>query len=96
MKNIKITTCADCEVSYQERVLASGKIHTVIGFKQLLTKARDELYKIRLGDPNCPLFIVVDGVKAEEFTAADLLATAPKNKGLSGLDDNSKIEKFLK
>jgi hypothetical protein len=38
----------------------------------------------------------VDGVKAEEFTAADLLAAAPKNKGLSGLDDNSKIEKFLK
>jgi hypothetical protein len=38
----------------------------------------------------------VDGVKAEEFTAADLLAAALKNKGLSGLDDNSKIEKFLK
>ncbi|WAK00510.1 hypothetical protein [Methylobacter sp. YRD-M1] len=40
MKSIKITTYADCEGSYQEKALTNGKIHTVIGFKQLLKGSR--------------------------------------------------------
>jgi hypothetical protein len=96
MKTIEFATYADCEGRYQERILASANIRTLTEFKQLVAQAFDELKEIRRDNPNCPLFIFVNGVKLDELDTAELLAAASENKGICcELSDNSKIEKFL-
>jgi hypothetical protein len=96
MKTVEFATYADCEDRYQARILASANVRTVTDFKHLLAQAFDELKDIRRDNPNCPLFIFVNGVKLDELDTAELLTAASKNKGICcELSDNSKIEKFL-
>jgi hypothetical protein len=92
MKTIKFTTNANCQGKYDEAVLAKGKVSTAIGFKRLVSKMQDRFSEYRKYSPNYPIFMFVNGVKADDCDVDFLLSAASADKELS---DNKSIELFI-
>jgi hypothetical protein len=93
MKIIEFAAYVNDEGSHHERTLATANVHTATDFRQLLAEALDALCEVRSDEPDCPLFIFINGEKIDEFDTAELIVAASEDDELS---DDAKIEEFLK